>query len=116
MFPALALGLHAHVDDGHHGHRTAVGPFGEGCQPILAFLNIHPGLQRGCRRAQHDRTGFDLPAHHGHVARIVTGFMLLIDDDQPQPRHRRENGGTGTHHDARLALTNAMPFIVALAI
>ncbi len=40
--------------------------------------------------------------------------MLLVDHDQAEVRHRREDRRARAHHDARLAVADAPPLVVAL--
>jgi hypothetical protein len=41
--------------------------------------------------------------------------VLLVDDDQPSPRMRREDGRARADADARLARAQPRPLVVALA-
>ena len=55
----------------------------------------------------------------GVVARValvlVGGVVLLVEDDQPEPLDRREDGRARPDADARLAAAQARPLVVALA-
>src|SRR5262245_14637254 len=59
---------------------------------IAAAAGIHFGLDRRCRRHEHDRDVGSPRAYDRHVARVVTravlllvgGIMLLVDNDQPE--------------------------------
>ena len=51
-----------------------------------------------------------------HVFLLVGVFMLLIHEDQPEIRQRREHGGARADHDARHALADAVPLVETLAL
>ena len=63
-------------------------------------------------------------AHDGHVARVVARRLLLlvgvlvflIHDDQPERFDRREDRRARADHDARAALADPVPLVVALAV
>ena len=56
----------------------------------------------------------------GVVARValvlVGGVVLLVDHDQAEPRHRREDGRARADDDPRLAGAQPPPLVVALAV
>ena len=77
----------------------------------------------GRRRAEHDRAALEPRPHHRHVAPVVAGALvllvgavvLLVHDHEAEAGNGREDRGARAHHDARLALANAPPLVVALA-
>ena len=80
-------------------------------------------FQRRRGRAEHDGGAFHLAAHDGHVARVIARrFLLLVGvlvflvhDDEAERFDRRKNRRARADDDARAALANLVPFIVAFA-
>ena len=81
-------------------------------------------LQRRRGAAEHDDAFFHLRAHDGDIARVIArrflllvgSLVFLIDDDEPEVRQRREDRAARADHDARAAVMNLVPFVVALAL
>ena len=108
----------AHVDDLDRRQRP----------PVDARRQAHAAQRvdalRPRRRAARDeqRAGL-LRAADGDVAGVVArvalvlvgAVVLLVDDDQPEPLDRREDGRARADADARAAVAQAAPLVVALA-
>ena len=52
----------------------------------------------------------------GDVFLLVGVFVLLIDEDEPEIRQRRENRGTRADDDAGGALADSVPFVETLTL
>ena len=108
----------AHVDDLHRRQRPAVDARG---QPHAAQRVDALGPRRGAA-GDEQRAGL-LGAARGDVAGVVArvalvlvgAVVLLVDDDQPEPLDRREDGRARADADARGARAQAAPLVVALA-
>ena len=89
---------------------------------VLAAQRVRVRLHGGCGGAQHHRAGLEARAHHRDVASVVPRALvllvgpvvLLVDDDEPQVRNRREHRGAGADDDPRVALPHAPPLVVPL--
>jgi hypothetical protein len=74
-------------------------------------LRVLPALERWRRGAEDHRTACALGERHRGVASRVAqpflllerGVVLLIDDDQSEPRHRPKHGEARAEHDPRVA-------------
>ena len=61
---------------------------------------IHPAFQRRCRGGENHRAGFEPRPQHRHVTGVIDHLvfllvgllMLFIDNDQPEPCKRQEQG------------------------
>ena len=102
--------LHPHVHDLDPRRRGAVGPRAQ-----RAARQRPPGLgARGRRAVDHGGAGRPRPPRRdlaGVVARagvlLVRRVVLLVDDDQAEPRHRGEHGAPRAQHHVGLALAHA---------
>ena len=117
-----ALGLVVHVHQPHRGQAAgahAGGHFQAAVAPALARL---PALQRRRGGTQHHLGVFQPAPVHREVARrvarafllLVARVVLLVHDDQAQPRQRGEHRHAGAEHDARRAQVRGEPAAQAL--
>ena len=112
-----------HVHDADDGHLLVVGAELEFEQRVFAALDVVEALHRRRRGAEHDHGVVHLPAHDGDIARVVArGFLLFvgmlvlfIHDDEAERLDGREDGRARADDDARAALPNLVPLVVALA-
>ena len=119
---ARAHGL-AHVHDAHDGHLLVVHALGQFEQRVFALAAVVIAFQRRRGRAEHDHGAFHLAAHDGHVARVVARrllllvgvLVLLVHDDEAERFDRRKDGRARADDNARAALADLVPFVVALA-
>ena len=85
---------------------------------------LQADLERRGRRSQQRDGAFEPGPHDGRIAAVVTRRLVLlvrpvvlfIDHDQPDVFKRREDGGSRADDNADLALPNAVPLIVPLAV
>ena len=97
------------IDATHRRRRFGDGPLRQFQQLVTAALPtcMVESLQRGRGRAQHDRHGALMGAPDGDIARRVAqsllllegGVMLLVDDDQAEPRQRRKHRQARAEND-----------------
>ncbi len=119
----LADDFLAHVDDAHQRHFLVVDARGERGQRVAAAFGVVEGFERGRGGAEDDGGVFDFAAHHGDVAGVVArgfflfvaGLVFLVDDDQAEGLHGREDSRTRADDDVRLAVADLVPLIVAFA-
>ncbi len=117
----LADDFLAHVDDAHDGHFLVVNADGERRERVAAALGVVKGFERGGGGAEDDGGAFDFAAHDGDVAGVVTrgfflfvaGLVFLVDDDETEGLHGREDRRARANHDVRLAVADFVPLIVA---
>ena len=91
---------------------------------VFARAGVVPRFKRGRCGAEDDGAALDVGAHDGKVARVVARrllllvarLVLLIDDDEAKVLDGREDGGARPHDDTRLALADALPLVIALAV
>ncbi len=109
--------------DAPHSRQAGGGncPFLEGEQPIARrrtrIGGVGPTLQRGRRRAEHDRNAARVGAEDGNIARRIAhailllerGVVLFVDNDQAEVGHRGEHRQPGAEHDARRAVESGLP-------
>ena len=110
--------LAAHVQHLDRGQRTAVDPprQAQHRHPVHALRPRRRAAGDQERTAARGPLGGDVPGVVARVALVlVGGVVLLVEDDQPQVGDRREDGRAGPDADARLALAQAPPLLVALA-
>ena len=89
---------------------------------VAAALGVGPGFERGRGGAEDDDGVVELGAHHGDVAAVVArrlfllvaGVVLLVDEDEAEVGHGREDGGARADDDAGLAAADAVPLLGAL--
>ena len=92
-------------------------PLGQMHAGVAAASGVDLGLDRRCRRYQHDRDVRSARAHHRHVAGMVAravfllvgGVVLLIDHDQPEIAVRQKQRRAGADDDAHLARGDRAP-------
>ena len=81
-------------------------------------------LRRRAHRREHDRGAGDATTRQGHVPGVVVRRPILAkrrmglarDQDQAEFRHRREDRGTGAHHDVEGARLHIEPRSVAASL
>ena len=118
----LGRGL-AHVHDADVRHFLVVHALRQFEQRVFALFAIVITFQRRRGRAEHDDGIFHLAAHDGHVAGVVARRLLLlvrvlvflVHDDEAERFDRRKNRRARADDDARAALADFVPFIVAFA-
>ena len=104
-------------------HLLVVHARGQFEQRVFAALRVVEALERRRGGAEHDHRAFHLAAHHGDVARVIARrFLLLvgmlvlfIHDDEAERIDGREDGRARADDDARAALADLVPFVVAFA-
>ena len=114
----------AHVDEMDGGLARGAGPLGQHQPLVAAAAGVFHGLERRRGGAEHQRHA-ELPgAPHrqvpGRVAEavllLVAGVVLLVDDDQPRPWQRREDGRAGADDDLGGAVPRGGPGAQPLAL
>ncbi len=122
--PALALGrVAAQVDGADLGQHGLAEPVVQGHPAVAPRLDIGERFQRRRGRGEDDRNPAQRGAGDGHVAGLVEhavlllegGLVLLVDDDQPEPRKGQEQRRAGADHDGRPALGDRPPGLAPLA-
>ena len=114
--------LHLHEPDVRQGARP--GAAGHLRERVLAALHVHPALERGRRRAEHDLRALKRAAEDRDITRMVTWHLvllvarlvLLVDDDEPEVPDRRPDRGPRPDDDPRRAGADAMPLVIAFAV
>ena len=92
-------------------------------QPVLALTRMVKRFERRRGRAEHHRHPLKMPAHHGHIARVVMGrfllfvgmLLLLVDDDDAEVFQRREHAGARADDDPDAPGPDMLPLVVPLA-
>ena len=106
------------IDQPYGRHR------GSDARRELETLEARPALHPRRRASVHRDRTFQRSALGSHrtgvVARIrlllERGVVLLVDDDEPELAHGREDGGTSPDDDARLAARNPLALVAPLGI
>jgi len=119
--PFAAFGGADRIRNEYFGRPGIPVPLRQGGEPVLSASGIDPCLERR-RGASQQRPPAPQPRHHhGAVARVVTrrrvgllvtGIVLLVDDDQLQPFERQEY--RRAHADHELAPLGAVQAQVGL--
>ena len=117
-----ALKLVTHVDDLDLRQRPLLDPLGEFQQLVLPPQCVVILFERRRRRTQHDRSVRHLGPHHGHIAGVISGSLILlvgmivlfINNDESEVRQRRENCRARTYHNVGLTVPDALPLLGAL--
>ena len=113
--------LGAHVDE-FDGGQGAVHDAGEHLDALVASaLGVGPGLERGRGGAEDDDGVVEFGAHDGDVAAVVArglfllvaGVVLLVDQDEAEIDHGREDSGARTDDDAGFTAADAVPLFGA---
>ena len=119
------FGFVAHVDDANEGKGLAVGALGEGDELVFVFgAGVEVAFDGGSGRAEDDGGSFDVSAHHGEVAAVIFGWVLLfvsglvffVDEDEAEVGEGGEDGGAGPDDDFGDSLADAVPFVEAFAL
>ena len=103
---AARLRLLVHVDKPHLRQHAAADTQRQREPRIAAFVGALPTLERRRRRPEDDAHRFALAAVNREVTRrVARAFLLLVrrvvlfvDDDEPEPRHRREHREPRAEH------------------
>ena len=114
----------AQIHDLDRRHGSILDARIEAQQLVLSLARVMERFERRGRGGEQGHGAFQLGAHDGDVAAVVTrrffllvaGFLLLVDDDQAEILERREDCGARAHHDARFAAPHAPPFPRAVAV
>ena len=104
-------------------HRIGDGAARQRQARVAALVGLPPAFERRRRRAEHDRNGELLRAVDREIAGgvaqafllLVSGIVLLVDDDQRQLRQRREDREPRAEHDPRAAGMRGEPVAHAFA-
>ena len=96
----------AHVDQADRRPGRAADALGQGDAAIAAGFGALPGLERRRRRSEQHRDALAPAAPDREVARrvartfllLVRRVVLLVDDDQAEPRQRGEHRQAGAEH------------------
>ncbi len=99
------------VDAAHRGHRRSHRALAQRERRIARVARMVPALQRRRGRAEHDRhAALACPPHRDIARRVAHAFLLLvgrvvllIDQDQPQTRQRREHRQPRAEHNVGMA-------------
>src|SRR5208283_2993415 len=113
----------AHVDRISAREKSPASASAQTQMPIAPPLGVDARFDRGCCRGQHDRHAFDPRPHDRHVARVVTGtvllfvgaVVLLVDDDESELRKGQEQGRTRADDHLDLARRATAPDARALS-
>ena len=113
----------SHVHHANARHFLVIHALRQFQQREFTLLTVVKTFQRRRGRAEHDDRAFHLPAHHRHIACVVTRrflllvsvLMLLVHDDEAKRFHRRKDRRTRADDDARAALPDLVPFIMPLS-
>ena len=111
-------GLPPQVDDPHR-RQPRTDPAAQ-----LEPLERDPALRPGRRRAVESDRALERRALCGDRARVVARVrvllvrrvVLLVDDDQPQPAHRGEDGRPRADDDASRAVRDPFTLVAALGL
>ena len=103
---AAVLRLLIHVDQAHARQQRAADARGQRQAQVAALVGALPAFQRRRGRAQQHLRALQPRAVDGQVAcRVARPFLLLVrrvvllvDHDQPEPRHRREDRQPRAQH------------------
>jgi hypothetical protein len=114
---ALVGTVHAGIQAAYRRGLRAVRARAQTQVPIAALAGLHQGLQRRCGGTENHRDGLDVTAHDREVAGVVAQAVLLlvgrvvflVDDDQPEPRQRREQRRAGPEQEAPLPEAGVLP-------
>ncbi len=118
-----AAALAPQVHHPHHGQRPAIDTIGQHDARVLAARGVGQRLEaRGGRAEQHRDAQHLRAPHRGvaavvaqHLALLVGGLVLLVDDDQPQRRERREHRRARPHDHVERAAARQLPGASPLA-
>ena len=111
--------LGPHVRHGHRGQGPSSHPVAKLDEPIAAAQGPIVAQQRRRGAAQQQLSAARLHPAAGDVQGVVSGrdlalvagFVLLVDDDEPQILHRGEHRAAGADDDGRLAQADAPPLV-----
>ena len=89
---------------------------------VAAAFGVGPALQRRRGGAEDDDSVVELGAHDRDVAAmvarsfllLVAGVVLLVDEDEAEVDHGREDGGARADDNAGFAAADAVPLLGAL--
>ena len=120
---ARDCGCGPEIDDLDWRKRPCADALGQTDQPVIGFAADH-GLQRR-RGTSEQETGAFQPGPDqcdvtcvvaGRLAVLVARFVLFVDDNEPEPAHRRKDCGASTDCHSPLTPAQQSPGIRALAI
>jgi hypothetical protein len=102
--------------------RARIGARSERRQRIAATARLHPRLERRRRAAEHDRHATSPRAPDREVARVIAHpvllaeriVVLLVDDDQAEPRQRNEHAEARREHEVGVARGGGVPVRASL--
>ena len=111
-----------HVEEPDARQRAAADALGQVDAPITTAQRVLPALQRRRRRAQQHRDLLQVAAIDRQVPRrvaravllLVGRVVLLVDHDQSEPRHRREDRQPRAQHQLRATQVRREPVPQAL--
>ena len=112
-----------HVDHAHDRQLHLRRPVRHLQQRVLPSLRVVVALERGRRAAEHDHRAFALAADDRDVPRVVPRgllllvrmLVLLVDDDEPERVHRREDRRPRADDDLGPALPDLVPLVMPFA-
>jgi hypothetical protein len=111
-----------HVNHFHRRQRSVLDPDGHGDEMIPPGLTILVGLNRRGAGPEQNREVLRARPHHGRVAGLVARscillvgvVVLLVNDDQAEPRERGKERGTRTDHQVHGPACHPHPLIIPL--
>jgi hypothetical protein len=89
-------------------------------EPVFPVLSILVALQRRGCATQQNCAAVELGTDDSQVARVIPrsffllvgGLVFLVNDDQPEPLNRGEDGASRSDRDAGSAAVEFVPLIV----
>ena len=110
------------VNGDHAGQLRTPHAVGQPAHPPLPRQAPRKGLQRGCRRTEHERHALLTGDPLRHVAGVIPrrsrllerAFVFFVDHDQAQPRRRGEDRRARSDHDVHPTGRDLPPLAVPL--